>query len=153
MTGQTISHYRILEKLGEGGMGRVYRALDTRLDRIVALKVLRLDKIVEPERRAAWARRFVQEAKMSSSLQHPNVAPIYEIGEATDEDGAEIRFIAMEYVEGTTLRARMHGVPMETEEIITIAMQVSDALDAAHSKSITHRDIKPANIMITTRGQ
>jgi len=140
----TISHYRILSRIGAGGMGEVYLAQDTRLDRTVALKILPADVAADPER----MRRFVQEAKAASALSHPNVAHIYEIGEANATN-----FIAMEYVEGQTLDAKLKGRALETAEIIDIATQVADALDEAHSKGITHRDIKPSNVMITARGQ
>ena len=140
----TISHYRILSRIGAGGMGEVYLAQDTRLDRTVALKILPADVAADPER----MRRFVQEAKAASALSHPNVAHIYEIGEANGTN-----FIAMEYVEGQTLDAKLKGRALETAEIIDIATQVADALDEAHSKGITHRDIKPSNIMITARSQ
>jgi eukaryotic-like serine/threonine-protein kinase len=122
----------------------VYLAQDTRLDRTVALKILPVEMASDPER----MRRFVQEAKAASALSHPNVAHIYEIGEANGTN-----FIAMEYVEGQTLDAKLKGRALETAEIIDIATQVADALDEAHSKGITHRDIKPSNVMITARSQ
>src|SRR5262245_45395638 len=125
-------------------MGVVYLAQDTRLDRTVALKILPVDVAADPER----MRRFVQEAKAASALSHPNVAHIYEIGEANGTN-----FIAMEYVEGQTLDAKLKGRALETAQIVDIAAQVADALDEAHSKRITHRDIKPSNVMITARGQ
>lgn len=144
MISGTISHYRILEKLGAGGMGEVYLAKDMSLDRTVALKVLATDVARDREQ----IRRFVQEAKAASALRHPNVAHIYEIGEADD-----IRFIAMEYVEGQSLDTKISGRPLESAEIVNLGLQVADALDEAHSKGIIHRDIKPANLMITSRGQ
>src|SRR5262245_37211798 len=140
----TISHYRILSRIGAGGMGEVYLAQDTRLDRTVALKILPAEMASDPER----MRRFVQEAKAASALSHPNVAHIYEIGEANGTN-----FIAMEYVDGQTLDAKLKGRALETAEIIEIATQVADALDEAHSKGITNRDIKPSNVMITARSQ
>src|SRR5215472_2501751 len=142
-TGTTLGHYRIQEKLGAGGMGEVYLAEDTRLDRRVALKILPADFARDPGR----MKRFVQEAKAASALNHPNVAHIYEIGEA---DG--VNFLAMEYVEGQPLTAKIGGRPMDAAAILDIAIQATDALDEAHSKGVTHRDIKPANLMITPRG-
>src|SRR5215471_2969467 len=139
-----VSHYRILSRIGAGGMGVVYLAQDTRLDRTVALKILPTELAADPER----MRRFVQEAKAASSLSHSNVAHIYEIGEAGGTN-----FIAMEYVDGQTLEAKLKGRALETVETIDIAAQVADALDEAHSKGITHRDIKPSNVMITARRQ
>jgi serine/threonine protein kinase/Flp pilus assembly protein TadD len=141
---QAISHYQILKKLGEGGMGEVYLAQDTRLDRTVVLKILPLNVAHDRER----IRRFTKEARAAASLNHPNVAHVYEIGEA---DGTS--FIAMEYVEGQALDAKINGRPLERDRIIQIGIEVSDALEEAHSKGITHRDIKPSNIMITPRGQ
>jgi non-specific serine/threonine protein kinase len=144
MIGTTLAHFRILKKLGSGGMGDVYLAEDTQLDRHVAVKVLSAGLESDPAR----VRRFVREAKAASALNHPNVATIYEICEA---DG--IHCIAMEYVEGQTLGAKLGRVPLGAAEILDIAIQLADALDAAHAKGITHRDIKPANIMVTPRGQ
>jgi eukaryotic-like serine/threonine-protein kinase len=141
---ETLSHYKIISKLGSGGMGEVYLAQDTKLDRTVALKILPRDVASDPER----MRRFVQEAKAASALDHPNVAQIYEIGES---DGTT--FIAMQYIEGQTLEAKSHIKQLETKEIVDVAIQVADALDAANSKGIIHRDIKAANIMVTPRGQ
>ena len=144
MVPETISYYRIDKKLGAGGMGEVYLAEDTRLERTVALKILPLDLASDKER----MRRFVQEARAASGLSHPNVAHIYEIGES---DGTN--FIAMEYVEGETLANRIGGEPLDTSQILDVSLQTADALDESHSKGIVHRDIKPANIMITPRGQ
>jgi len=143
MAGRQLGAYQILSTLGAGGMGVVYRARDTRLGRIVAIKVLPPAVASDGER----MRRFVREARLASALNHPNVATIYEIGEA---DG--LHFIAMEYVEGETLQARIRGRRFELAEIIEIGLQISDALDEAHTKGITHRDIKPENVMVRPDG-
>lgn len=142
--GAQLGRYEVRSLLGAGGMGEVYLAQDTKLDRTAALKVLPTDVASDPER----MRRFVQEAKAASAIKHPNVATIYEIGEA---EGST--FIAMEHVEGQPLDAKINGRPIGLAEAVEIASQVADALDEAHSKGIAHRDIKPANIMITPRSQ
>jgi tRNA A-37 threonylcarbamoyl transferase component Bud32/tetratricopeptide (TPR) repeat protein len=144
MTHETVGHYRILAKLGEGGMGVVYEAVDTRLGRHVALKVL-ADKLRwSPE----VVERFEREAKIASSLNHPNICTVYDIG-IHDER----KFIVMELLEGETLRERMHGQPLPIDLVIDVGHQIADALDAAHAKGIVHRDVKPANILINRRGQ
>jgi two-component system, LytTR family, response regulator len=140
---ETLAHYRILSLLGKGGMGEVFLAEDTRLHRRVALKVL-LPEVAEDTEKLA---RFVQEARAASALSHPNAAHIYEIGEANGR-----HFLAMEYIEGQTLEKKLGGEPLPMADIVAIAGQVADALDAAHARGIVHRDIKPANLMIDPRG-
>ncbi len=144
MIGRTLGYYRIVEKLGEGGMGEVYLAEDSRLGRTVALKILPAAVAGDPERR----RRFEREARAASVLKHPNVTHIYDVGE---EEG--VSFIAMEYVEGEGLDRRLASGSLETDELLRLIVQIADALDDAHSQGVIHRDLKPANLLVTARGQ
>jgi serine/threonine protein kinase len=145
MIGQTISHYKIIEKLGGGGMGVVYKAEDTKLKRMVALKFLPPDLTRDDEAKE----RFVHEAQAASALDHPNICTIHEIDETDD---GQI-FICMAYYEGETLKKKIERGPLPFDQTLDLAMQIAQGLARAHEAGITHRDIKPANIMITTRGE
>ena len=144
MIGRTLGHYEVVEKLGEGGMGAVYKARDARLGRFVALKVLPAEKVADPDRQ----RRFAQEARSASALNHPNIVTVYDVGSAEGSD-----FIAMEHVVGRTLAERIDRRGMPLAEVLKYAVQIADALSAAHAAGIVHRDLKPANVMVTGEGR
>jgi len=151
MVGKKLSHYKITAELGRGGMGIVYKAEDTKLDRTVAIKVLPSAALASDDDRA----RFYREAKAAAQLHHPHIASVFEIDEAVPEGSKDddLRpFIAMEFIEGETLHDRIQKGPLKLEEAVRIASEIASALEAAHEKSIVHRDIKSANVMLTSKG-
>ncbi len=144
MVGKTISHYKILEKIGEGGMGIVYKAEDLKLKRTIALKFLPPHALGSDDEKT----RFLHEAQAAAAIEHPNIATVYEIDEVEEQI-----FIAMAYVEGESLKEKIEKGPVKLAETINLAIQIAEGLKEAHEKNVTHRDIKPANIMITAKGQ